>query len=159
MARIARDLATPLPGEAKVAADAYRLDLARRDTDSDDDVGSTVYATADGGAASDANKAEFSQAGTALRSDGIDAAAEAEDAVAGAATPTMALAVASGGHSGAEILTLSRVTAAVETAVACFPVDLTALRALPPGVSAAPIAFHCTAKVLMRVAAEVGTDR
>jgi hypothetical protein len=90
-------LATPLPGEVTAAAAAYRLDLARRDTDSDDDVRSTVYATVDGSAAGDANKAGFSQAGTGLGSEGIGAvAAEAEDAVVAAATPTMTVAASRG---------------------------------------------------------------
>ena len=88
-------LATQLPDE--VTAAAYRLDLARRDTDSDDDVRSTVYATVDGSAAGDASKAGFSQAGTGLGSEGIGAvAAEAEDAVVAAATPTMTVAASRG---------------------------------------------------------------
>jgi len=88
-------LATPLPGEATAAAAAYRFDLARRDTDSDDNAGSTLYATVDGGAAGDANNAGLSQAGTGLGSEGIGAvAADAEDAMASAATPTMTLAAA-----------------------------------------------------------------
>ena len=48
--------------------------------------------------------------------------------------------------------TFSRVTAAAKIAVQCFPLDLAAFAALPPGISAASVATHATASTIARAA-------
>jgi hypothetical protein len=48
--------------------------------------------------------------------------------------------------------TFTRVTEAAKIAVECFPLDLAAFGALPPGVSAASVASHATASTLARAA-------
>jgi hypothetical protein len=140
MARIARDLATPLPGEAKASTEAAaaaaaaavsRSGVAGIDDDSEYDVGSH-------------RGAAFTQMGT----EAGQVAVKADGGLVSMSTASVAAA------SDSEFLTLSRVTAAVETAVACFPVDLAVFRALPPGVSAAPVALHSAAAALMQAAAE-----
>ena len=52
-------------------------------------------------------------------------------------------------------LSFSRVTFAVNVAIACFDVDMSVYKALPSGVSAAPVVFHSMAMVLMQVAKDV----
>ena len=52
-------------------------------------------------------------------------------------------------------LSFSRVTSAVNLAIACFDVDMSVYKALPSGVSAAPVVFHGMVAILMQVANDV----
>ena len=56
-------------------------------------------------------------------------------------------------HAGrdSKCLTLARLVHAIETVIECFPTDLAVSRALPSGVSSAPVAFHAVATTLSSV--------
>lgn len=143
LARIAKDLTTPLPDEPKIMAEAAsdaRLAVVGvvKDYASEYDVGS--YSGVD----CDMSNVAFSQNGT---EGGPVASVKARF------VPMSKAAVAA--VTSSEILTLSRVTGAVKTAVACFPADMTMYHALPPGVSAAHVALHSAAAALMCAAEEV----
>ena len=125
--RLSRDLSTPLPGEAEAAATvaALAIHYAR---DDETDAGSYK------GAAGDASKATFSHVGGEME-------------INGAAAMQTSL------HAGrdSKCLTLARLVHAIETVIECFPTDLAVSRALPSGVSSAPVAFHAVATTLSSV--------
>lgn len=145
-ARVARDLATPLASEAKAAAEAAgaaavaRTGAAGIQKDDESEYDARSYRSAAG----DVSETAVSQIGTEA---GRAAATKASVCVS-MSTATVAAA------SNSKFVMLLRVVSAAETAVACFPTDLTVFRALPSGVSAAPVALHSTAAALMRAAAE-----
>lgn len=125
--RIARDLSTPLPGEARAVAEveAAAARSAASGRDDDTDFASNL----------NASKAAFSRTGVAGETDGELAARTSLDV-----------------GRDSKFVTLARVVKAAETAAECFPTDLAVFRALPQGMSAARVAFHASAAALARAA-------
>lgn len=127
MDRIARDLSTPLPGEARAVAEveaaAARFVASGRDDDTD--FASNL----------NASKAAFSRTGVVGETDGELAARTSLDV-----------------GRDSKFFTLARVVKAAETAVECFSTDLAVFRALPQGMAAARVAFHASAAALARAA-------